>query len=324
MYGMPQHNAMDPSRQRSIVTSLHIPAGKLAALAALLTVLTLPTNAAAEQASPDTERPAALRLLKYGASARAFHVVSTLIVGPSESILFDAQYKVSDGRRLAEMIAETGTDLKAIVLSHADHDHYMGAMEIIRRFPETPVYMSEAGIKDFNARAEKDLATEKSRGDQAEVPDSLVAPQPFPPDGLIVDGQEIVVIDGLVGDVRKPASTALWIPSLRTILAGDLVFEGIHPWLGDSDVASRVEWRNSLRKLQEYQPKAVVPGHKRNLTTPDAPRLIELMIDYLGDYDAQMETATSPEELVGHMVFDHPDRTLAILMAYGARMWFKK
>lgn len=83
-------------------------------------------------ASAAVQKP--LRLEHVGAdSDAAFRVVATIIVGPTESVLWDGQYKVSDGKRLA--VAATGTQLKAIVISHADHDHYMGAMEVLKRFP---------------------------------------------------------------------------------------------------------------------------------------------------------------------------------------------
>lgn len=262
--------------------------GVARALTALaLAALALPASPIAAQVADAgaSDGSALLRLEKYAAPERAFHVVSTLIVGPTESILFDAQYKVSDGRRLAERIEATGTTLQAVVLSHADHDHYMGALEVLEAFPGTPVYT---------------------------------------PGPLQVDGQDVVVIDGLVGDVRAPASAALWIPSLRTLLAGDLVFEGIHPWLGNSDAASRTEWRRSLRRLGELEPVAVVPGHKRDVTTPDAPSLIDFMLRYLDDYDAAMDAADAPEDVVSAMVADHPDLALPILMEYGARTWFKR
>ena len=92
-----------------------------------------------------------LRLEHVGAdSDAAFRVVATIIVGPTESVLWDGHYKVIDGRRLADRVAATGTRLKAIVISHADHDHYMGAMEVVKRFPNTPVYMAASTLADFN------------------------------------------------------------------------------------------------------------------------------------------------------------------------------
>src|ERR1044072_5709486 len=72
-------------------------------------------------------RPAAekLRLEEVGADSTAFHVVSTLIIGPTEVLVWDAQYHSADATRLAERIALTGKKLKAVIISHPDHDHYM-------------------------------------------------------------------------------------------------------------------------------------------------------------------------------------------------------
>jgi glyoxylase-like metal-dependent hydrolase (beta-lactamase superfamily II) len=291
-------------------------------LAAMLLFPALATG----QNGPEVMREgsAGLTIVKVGSPEGAYHVVATLITGPTESILWDAQYKVSDGRRLAEQIVETGTTLKAVVLSHADHDHYMGAMEVIKRFPATPIYMTQSGLDDFAARSQEDWAWEKSRGPNPEVPVSLPEPQLLPDGPLLVDGYEVVVIDGLVGDVRAPASSALWIPSLRTVLAADQVFEGIHLWLGDSDFASRGAWRESLRRLAAFDPVAVIPGHKRDLSTPDSPAQIDFMIRYLTDFDTLMESASTPEELGEAMVAKYPDLAIPGLMTYGAKEKFKQ
>jgi glyoxylase-like metal-dependent hydrolase (beta-lactamase superfamily II) len=264
-----------------------------------------------------------LRLEEAGADTdAAFRVVSTLIVGPTESILWDAQYKSSDGKRLADRIAATGTRLKAIVISHADHDHYMAATEVVKRFPNTPVYMAASTLDDYNERSARDLAAERKRPN-ADAPETLVAAQLLPPT-LTVDGHRLVVIENLVGDVRKPVSTALWIPSLQAALVADLVFVGIHPWLGDSDVASRQAWAASLRRIAELKPKIVVAGHKADIDAADSPDTLMFMETYLSDFDRFMEAAATPDDLVKAMRERYPDLKIPGLMASGARNNFKK
>ena len=51
---------------------------------------------------------------------------------PTEVLLWDTQYHLADARRVADRIAASGRRLKAIVLSHPDHDHYAGAAAIVR------------------------------------------------------------------------------------------------------------------------------------------------------------------------------------------------
>lgn len=290
-------------------------------LAAVLCAIAWSPFAAASGAPVQGSAP--LKLLHVGAeSDAAFRVVATLVVGPTESVLWDAQYKVSDGKRLADRIAETGTRLKAIVISHADHDHYMGAMEVLARFPKTPVYMAAATLADYHERSQRDLAAERQRPN-ADAPETLATAQLLPSGGLTVDGHQLEVIEGLAGDVRKPASAALWIPSLRAVLVADLAFQGIHPWLGDSDIASRAAWRVSLRRMADLKPAIVVPGHKADVSAPDSPDVLTFMDTYLADFDRLMQSSATPVDLVSAMRERYPELKIPALMASGARH-FKK
>jgi glyoxylase-like metal-dependent hydrolase (beta-lactamase superfamily II) len=132
------------------------------------------------------------------------------------------------------------------------------------------------------------------------------------------------MIENLVGDVRKPASTALWIPSLQAALVSDLAFSGIHPWLGDADMASRKAWIASLRRIAGLKPKIVVAGHKADVTAPDSPEVLAFMETYLLEYDRLMASATTPEELAAAMRQRYPDLKIPQLMMFGARRHFKK
>jgi glyoxylase-like metal-dependent hydrolase (beta-lactamase superfamily II) len=265
-----------------------------------------------------------LRLEHVGAdSDTAFRVMATIIVGPTESVLWDGQYKVTDGKRLADRVAATGTRLKAIVISHADHDHYMGAMEVLKRFPDTPVYMAASTLADFKERSAQDLAAERKRPN-ADAPDALVTPQLLPQKPLTVDGHRLEVIADLSGDVRKAASSALWIPSIRAVLVADLAFSGIHPWLGDSDMASRAAWRSSIKKIADLKPAIVVPGHKADVPEPDTPEILTFMQSYLAEFDRLMESAATPDDLVTAMRERYPELRIPGLMAAGARRNFKK
>ena len=256
-------------------------------------------------------------------SDAAFRVMATIIVGPTESVLWDGQYKVTDGKRLADRVAATGTRLKAMVISHADHDHYMGAMEVLKRFPDTPVYMAASALADFKERSAQDLAAERKRPN-ADAPDTLVTPQLLPQEPLTVDGHRLEVIADLGGDVRKAASSALWIPSLRAVLVADLAFSGIHPWLGDSDRASRAAWRSSIQKIADLKPAIVVPGHKADVAALDTPEVLTFMQSYLTDFDRLMESAATPDDLVTAMRQRYPELKIPGLMAAGARRNFKK
>lgn len=264
-----------------------------------------------------------LRLVEIGADSTAFDVVATIIVGPTEAVLWDAQYHAPDARRLADAVQATGKHLKAIVLSHADEDHVSGLATILERFPNTPVYISSAGLAKFTASAVPRFKADKAQMG-ALLPDSLPMPVVLPSTTLAVDGETIEVIPDLTGDVITPSNSALWIPSLRTVLAGDIVFNDVHPWLGSSDSASRVAWRTSLKRLASLSPAAVVAGHKKDVTAPDSPELLDRMTSYLDDFDALLKDAKAPPDIRDKMLAKYPTYGVPILLNASSGMALRR
>ena len=53
-----------------------------------------------------------------------FAVSSTLVSGPKEAVLFDAQFSVKDGEALVDKIRKSGKTLNEIVITSGDPDFY--------------------------------------------------------------------------------------------------------------------------------------------------------------------------------------------------------
>jgi glyoxylase-like metal-dependent hydrolase (beta-lactamase superfamily II) len=196
------------------------------------------------------------------ADEASIYTVAVEVVGPTEILLWDGQFHVADAKRLADQIAHSGKHLKAIVVSHPDGDHYIGAATILERFPGTPVYMTAAALDLFNKTAEKSFKNGRTRTPE-QFPDSLVTPQVLPSMHLTVDGEDVEVVPDVQGDMAGKSDSYLWIPSLRAILAGDLVFSGVHPYLASSSESARAAWRESCKQMSDRHPLIVVAGHKK-------------------------------------------------------------
>lgn len=296
------------------------------ALAALGGGLPVSNGSGGWQSGPPSAavtRPAsgALELVQYVADSTAFHVNSVVIMGPTEAILIDTQYHLADARHVADGIAASGRRLKAIFITHPDHDHFSGAAAIVERFPGTPVFMTEAAIRHFDS-----VGVRSFRHDQSRQPtlfaDSVVHPRLLPSTRLTVDGETVEIIPDLQGDILKPLNSVVWIPSSRTLVAGDLVFSGVHVWLGDSDAATRSVWRSALHRLAEMQPAVVIAGHKATVDTPDRPAVLQTMIDYLADFDEMRQVSQDGPALASAMREKYP-WTVAGLLNYSARVAFR-
>lgn len=89
-----------------------------------------------------------------------------------------------------------------------------------------------------------------------------------------------------VGPAHTPEDLVVYVPEAKALFAGDLVFRGRIPFVGQAD--SR-QWIESLGRLIALQPRVMVPGHGP-LSREPIPDL-ELTRDYLDHLRATMREA---------------------------------
>jgi glyoxylase-like metal-dependent hydrolase (beta-lactamase superfamily II) len=271
--------------------------------------LVCPLLAAASLAASAPPVPSTLHLETYVADSTAFNVTSTLIWGPTEAILVDAQFRIGDANHVADLIAGKGVRLKAVIITHPHDDHYIGAAVLRHRVPDTPIYISAAGLREFQRTAPRFFANLRAYA-PAETPDTLVEPIALPTMHLTVDGEAVEVVPDLTGDEWVASNSYLWIPSLRAVIAGDIVFNGVHVWLANSNAKSRKRWLASLDRLAALKPAIVVAGHKRDAALPDTPDAVAATRAYLVAFEREADSATGSDDLVARMQRRFPDLAL--------------
>ncbi len=74
--------------------------------------------------------------------------------------------------------------------------------------------------------------------------------------GLEVGGRRVEVIE--VGPAHTPGDAIAWVPDVRVVFAGDIVFNGVTPimWAGPVD-----NWLAALERIELLEPDVVVGGH---------------------------------------------------------------
>src|SRR5690606_479301 len=97
-----------------------------------------------------------------------------------------------------------------------------------------------------------------------------------------IDGDRTLVVGGVrfellyVGPAHTPDDLAVYVPSERLLYAGDLVFRGRVPFVGEADSRN---WIASLDRLLALPTRVVVPGHGPHSTRPRDD--LQLTRDYL-------------------------------------------
>ena len=266
---------------------------------------------------------APLALDIYTADSRGLGVTSTLIYGDQEAILVDTQFRIADAEKLAERIAAKGRRLTAILITHPHFDHFYGASVLLKRFPGTPVYASASDIELIKGTLANTAAQIRARFGAEAIPADIQIPQPWPGTHFTVDGQAVDVVAGVQGDVGPgPRNNVGWVPSLAAAIVGDIAFNQVHLSLRATDVDSRKAWQETLRLVQERNPRTVVAGHKNRAELPDTPDVLAFNRAYLTEFEAALAASHNAGELVGAMKQKFPQAGLDGILNFTAARFF--
>ena len=250
--------------------------------------------------------PAPLHLEVYNPGDKGiFPVSSEIITGAHEAILIDAQFQRSDAQALVQKLKASGKTLTTVYISHSDPDYYFGLDVIHVAFPQAKIVATPQTVAAIRASMQGKLAYwGPILKDNA--PKALVLPEVLQADHLTLEGRTIE-IKGLNGPYTPDAArTYLWIPSLKTVAGGVVVFNGDHVWVADTQTReSRLGWLQTLDNIAALKPATVVPGHFSG-AMPKGLDAVRFTADYLKTFELQAAKANNSAELVKAMKTAYP------------------
>jgi glyoxylase-like metal-dependent hydrolase (beta-lactamase superfamily II) len=228
-----------------------------------------------------------------------FPVSSTLVYGPSEAVLFDAQFSVKDGEKLVEMVRNSGKKLTRIVITSGDPDFYFGLEPLVNAFPNVEIVATPAVVAHIKATRDAKLAYWGPQLKEA-APQHLYTPKALSTLRFAIDGETV--------EIKRPESYAayVWIPANRAILGGTGVASGIHLWTADTQTATlRNEWRSVLKEMQQQQPTTVIPGHYLG-ALPSGAQAIDFTRDYLQKFEQALASQKKASGVITQMKAAYP------------------
>jgi glyoxylase-like metal-dependent hydrolase (beta-lactamase superfamily II) len=230
---------------------------------------------------------------------------STLISGKRDAVLVDTFLTTEQSRTLADWVANSGKSLTTIYVTHGHPDHFLGLALLLERFPRAKAVATPdvvRGMQEYLSPGKVDGLRKSYPG---QIPDRLVVAQALESNEFELEGQKLIVVNA--GRTDTAHSTCLYVPSIGLLVAGDTVYNGIYPFLGETDTQSRLEWVSTLDKLEALKPRVVVAGHKVPENS-DAPSTIDDTRRYLLDFNRMDAATTSARELYDRMYELYPNR----------------
>jgi glyoxylase-like metal-dependent hydrolase (beta-lactamase superfamily II) len=231
---------------------------------------------------------------------------STLIYGEHDAVLVDSFLTVDQTNGLADAIVASGKTLKAIYVTHAHGDHFFGIRILQDRFPNVKALAAPEVVAKMRLQATPEILNGRWRKlFPNQIPDDIAIADPLQGNEIDLEGNKLVVVR--LGHTDTDDTTCLHVPSIGLVLAGDAVYNGIHPFLNESNRQSRLEWIAALDKIDALKPSAVVAGHKIP-TKDDSPRNVEETRQYIRDFIRLNDATKTARELYDQMLALYPDR----------------
>ena len=260
-----------------------------------------PAAAVTPTAPESVQQPLQVQVFNPGANG-IFAVSSELLTGATEAVLVDAQFSTADAAKLVDMIKASGKKLTTIYISHGDPDFYFGLETLHAAFPDARIVATPQTIAHIQASKDDKL---KVWGPQlgANAPRQIMVPSPLQGDTLQLEGQDLKVI-GLAG--ASPERSALWVPSIKTVMGGVLVDAGSHVFMADTQTPqSHRDWLAALQAIKDLAPARVIPGHYADGAPQDL-AAVDFTADYIRAFDEEAAKAKDSAALIAAMKQRYP------------------
>ena len=234
-------------------------------------------------------------------------IASTLITGRKKAILVDPPMTTRQAEAVLDWVLSTERELTGIYITHGHADHWLGGIPLVGRFPKAKVYATEATERMMKSQGSPEFrAGFWDKIFPGQLPMGELEVEVVGPEGFELEGTLLRPIE--VGHTDTDDTTLLHVPDLGLLVAGDAVYNGVHPYLTESGgILGITSWLAALDVAADLAPRAVVAGHKAPEASDD-PIQIEQTRRYLEDARELMGIASDAQAFYDKMLSRHPDR----------------
>ena len=181
------------------------------------------------------------------------------VVTPTGVVVVDALGSPILAQKLiAEIKKITNQKVVVVIVSHYHADHIYGLQEFkkigakIYAQGEGRNYLSSETAKQRLIVSQRDFAPWVNANTKLITADVWIDQKLK----LSIGGVDFFI--SRVGPAHAPEDLMVYVPSEKVLFAGDLVFRGRIPFVGNADSKG---WLKGLDEIEKFNPNIVIPGH---------------------------------------------------------------
>ena len=228
-------------------------------------------------------------------------------MGRHDAVLIDPPLTTTQAAQVGDWIVASGRQLQQIYITHGHGDHWFGAIALLQRFSGVTVRATQGTAELMRAQNDPQFRAEFwDRVFPGQLPAGELDVTVVDEHGFELDGVALLPVE--VGHTDTDATTMLHVPEIGLLVAGDVVYNGVHLYLTESGGVTGIdEWLAALDTAEDLKPTTVIAGHK-NPRAFDNPSQIQATRRYLTDARGLLESSGSAEVFYQAMLRRHPNR----------------
>ncbi|MFD2415614.1 MBL fold metallo-hydrolase [Amycolatopsis pigmentata] len=227
----------------------------------------------------------------------------TLLHSERDAVLVDPPLTRGQAEEVASWVHATGKNLTHIFATHGHGDHWFTAGLLADRFG-AEVVASAGTIEQMR----HNVAIREGFWDRffpGQIPDTPVTATTPAGNRFELEGHELRIVE--VGHTDTDETSVLHVPDLDLVIAGDVLYNGVHQFLVEAKDGGLKAWRAAIETVEALRPRFVVAGHKNKELDDDARRTISQTRAYLDTVSELLPQHETPLGFFDAMVGRFPE-----------------
>lgn len=244
---------------------------------------------------------------------------TTLIFGDHDAVLVDPPFTTQQAGEVSDWVRASGKRLTHIFITHGHGDHWFTAGVLANQFGAQVV--ATPGTISLMHR---DVAIRETVWDKlfpGQIPETAVTATPPEDNRIVLEGHPLQVVE--VGHSDTDDTTVLHVPALDLVVAGDVIYNGVHQYLAESAGGGLRKWLAAVDIVESLKPRWVVAGHKNKELDDQGLRAISETRNYLNSAEELLAQHITALEFFDAMIGRYPGRLNPTALWMGATALYR-